>query len=107
MLSIPYTDIYVFSSHRYVQAPLSPLLPQWVTLSPLQMHCFWWACFISIVAPFGGFFASGFKRAFKVKDFGDLIPGHGGIVDRMDCQIVTGLFVYVYYLNFIQVRFII
>jgi phosphatidate cytidylyltransferase len=33
------------------------------------------------------FFASGFKRAFKIKDFGDSIPGHGGITDRMDCQV--------------------
>ncbi len=36
------------------------------------------AIFASVVAPFGGFFASGFKRAFKIKDFGDSIPGHGG-----------------------------
>jgi phosphatidate cytidylyltransferase len=43
--------------------------------------------FASIIAPFGGFFASGFKRAFKIKDFGDSIPGHGGITDRMDCQV--------------------
>ena len=35
----------------------------------------------------GGFFASGFKRAFKLKDFGDTIPGHGGITDRFDCQV--------------------
>jgi hypothetical protein len=33
------------------------------------------AVFASIFAPFGGFFASGFKRAFKMKDFGDTIPG--------------------------------
>jgi phosphatidate cytidylyltransferase len=32
------------------------------------------AVFASIIAPFGGFFASGFKRAFKLKDFGDSIP---------------------------------
>lgn len=42
--------------------------------------------FASIIAPFGGFFASGFKRGFKIKDFGDSIPGHGGMTDRMDCQ---------------------
>jgi phosphatidate cytidylyltransferase len=30
------------------------------------------AIFASIIAPFGGFFASGFKRAFKKKDFGDM-----------------------------------
>jgi phosphatidate cytidylyltransferase len=70
--------------------------------------------FASLVAPFGGFFASGFKRAFKIKDFGDSIPGHGGMTDRMDCQYVLigelpnltlilslrflmGLFSYVYY----------
>ena len=46
----------------------------------------------SIIAPFGGFFASGFKRAFKIKDFSDTIPGHGGITDRMDCQMVMALF---------------
>lgn len=35
----------------------------------------------------GGFAASGFKRAFKMKDFGDTIPGHGGVTDRFDCQV--------------------
>lgn len=43
--------------------------------------------FASVIAPFGGFFASGFKRGFKIKDFGDSIPGHGGMTDRMDCQV--------------------
>jgi phosphatidate cytidylyltransferase len=46
------------------------------------------ALFASLVAPFGGFFASGFKRALKIKDFADVIPGHGGVTDRMDCQIL-------------------
>ena len=41
--------------------------------------------FASLIAPFGEFFASGFKRAIKVKDFSDIIPSHGGITDRMDC----------------------
>jgi len=41
--------------------------------------------FAAFIAPFGGFFASGVKRAFKIKDFGDSIPGHGGLTDRMDC----------------------
>jgi len=58
--------------------------------------------FASLIAPFGGFFASGFKRAFKIKDFGDSIPGHGGVTDRMDCQIMMSLFVFVYYSNFIR-----
>lgn len=52
--------------------------------------------FASLIAPFGGFFASGFKRAFRIKDFGESIPGHGGVTDRMDCQVLMGFFVWVY-----------
>ena len=52
--------------------------------------------FAAVIAPFGGFFASGFKRALRVKDFGDSIPGHGGLTDRMDCQVVMAMFSCVY-----------
>lgn len=54
------------------------------------------AVFASLIAPFGGFFASVFKRAIKIKDFGDSIPGHGGMTDRMDCQLLMGTFTYLY-----------
>ena len=54
------------------------------------------ASFASLIAPFGGFFASGVKRAFRIKDFGDTIPGHGGITDRFDCHGLMGAFIYVY-----------
>jgi hypothetical protein len=49
----------------------------------------------------GGFFASGFKRAFKMKDFGDTIPGHGGVTDRFDCQMIMAMFAYLYYWTFV------
>ena len=61
------------------------------------------ATFASLIAPFGGFFASGLKRTFNIKDFGDSIPGHGGITDRMDCQFIMGFFSFVYYQSFIAV----
>ena len=72
-----------------------------VVLKPVQIHGMAFAAFSSTFAPFGGFFASGLKRAFNLKDFGDLIPGHGGMIDRMDCQILMALFVYVYYYQFV------
>lgn len=63
--------------------------------APYQFHVIVMAMFASLVAPFGGFFASGFKRAFGIKDFGDSIPGHGGMTDRMDCQYVLGFLLYI------------
>ena len=84
-------------------------LPDWTTLgtvwiAPMQFHILAFATFASLIAPFGGFFASGLKRTFKVKDFGESIPGHGGITDRMDCQFIMGLFSFMYYHSFIAVH---
>lgn len=66
-------------------------------------HCYYYsrhslaiALFCCVVAPFGGFVASSIKRAANKKDFGDCIAGHGGLVDRLDCQLVAGPFVYLY-----------
>ncbi|KAG2688524.1 hypothetical protein I3760_09G099500 [Carya illinoinensis] len=72
-----------------------------VSILPVQWHALCLGLFASIIAPFGGFFASGFKRAFKIKDFGDSIPGHGGITDRMDCQMVMAVFAYIYQQSFV------
>lgn len=72
---------------------------QGLTISPIQFHAVILAVFASVVGPFGGFFASGLKRALKVKDFNDVVPGHGGVVDRMDCQLIMGLFAYVYFVS--------
>ena len=66
------------------------------TASPAQLHSIVIASFASLIAPFGGFFASGVKRAFRIKDFGDTIPGHGGITDRFDCHGLMGIFIYIY-----------
>jgi len=75
-----------------------------ISYAPYQLHLLLLACFASLVAPFGGFFASGFKRAFNIKDFGHSIPGHGGMTDRMDCQFLMGVFTYVYYSSLIRVH---
>ncbi|KAK9370482.1 cytidylyltransferase family-domain-containing protein [Lipomyces kononenkoae] len=70
-------------------------------MEPIHFHVMVMASFASLIAPFGGFFASGLKRTFQIKDFGDTIPGHGGITDRMDCQFLMGFFSYMYYDSFI------
>ena len=61
----------------------------------------WQAGFASLFAPFGGFFASAIKRAHNLDDFSDLIPGHGGFMDRLDCQFIMALCTYVHFSVFI------
>lgn len=85
-----------------VQPALWEFANRSVWMEPMQMHAMILAMFASIIAPFGGFFASGFKRAFKMKDFGDTIPGHGGVTDRFDCQMMMAMFSYVYYWSFVS-----
>ena len=43
----------------------------------------------SILSQFGDLAASGIKRQHEIKDYGKLIPGHGGILDRFDSVIFT------------------
>lgn len=92
----------VFVPHPY-QLPAWTQVNRTFWIEPMQFHAMVFATFASLVAPFGGFFASGLKRTFKIKDFGDSIPGHGGMTDRMDCQFIMGLFSYMYYQSFIAV----
>ncbi len=56
----------------------------------------------SIVAQFGDLSASVIKRHFSVKDFGHLIPGHGGMVDRVDSLMFVAPVVY-YFITFFPV----
>lgn len=76
------------------------------TYRPVQLHAIALGLFAASIAPFGGFFASGAKRAFGIKDFGALLPGHGGVTDRVDCQLMMAVFTYVYLINFVRVNFV-
>ena len=48
----------------------------------------------SIVSQFGDLMASKLKRHFEIKDFGNIFPGHGGIMDRFDSVLLVSLYVF-------------
>ena len=43
---------------------------------------------IGVISFFGDALESYFKRLLKIKDFGNIMPGHGGLLDRMDAFIM-------------------
>lgn len=55
---------------------------------------------VSLVSQIGDIIISYFKRKSKKKDTGIIIPGHGGILDRIDGMIFALPFSYVFFLNF-------
>ena len=48
----------------------------------------------------GDLAASAVKRNYNIKDYGKLIPGHGGILDRFDSVLFTAPVIY-YLTNFL------
>jgi phosphatidate cytidylyltransferase len=59
----------------------------------------WWiglalAASISIVGQIGDLAESAVKRRFRIKDSGDIIPGHGGLMDRLDSLTFAALLVF-------------
>lgn len=55
----------------------------------------------ALISMVGDLTASAIKRNYEIKDYGKLIPGHGGILDRFDSVIFTAPIIYFLAANFI------
>jgi phosphatidate cytidylyltransferase len=62
---------------------------EWSDTWKSQKHLFALAIVISVFAPLGDLVESMFKRNLDTKDFGSIVKGHGGVLDRFDGFLFT------------------
>ena len=87
LLSLIFTNLFLeFSSN--------------LQTSEFTKEMFLFILLVSLVSQIGDIIISYFKRKSKIKDTGTRIPGHGGILDRIDGMIFALPFAYVFFLNF-------
>lgn len=81
-------------------AALSVVYASYIATTGIEFHMMHYVGFAvmgavgSIFGQFGDMSASAMKRVTGIKDFGNFLPGHGGIVDRLDSIIFVAPFVY-------------
>lgn len=60
--------------------------------SPHFLPLFLISLFASVAGIVGDLFFSAIKRFFNIKDYGNIMPGHGGVLDRFDSFVFTSSF---------------
>lgn len=68
-----------------------------ITEGILFIHILMLTFLIIIFGTFGDLAESLFKRSLNLKDSGNILPGHGGILDRFDTIFVSSPFVFLYF----------
>lgn len=53
------------------------------------LHCVFLAVLLDVAGVYGDLIESQWKRHYNVKDSGNLIPGHGGLLDRFDSALIA------------------
>lgn len=70
---------------------------KYILIQPFNVFYFMFVAVVaSISGQFGDLTASGIKRFCKIKDFGKIMPGHGGILDRFDSVMFVAPIVYIF-----------
>ena len=62
----------------------------------VPLYCLSVCSVVGVVSQIGDLAASAIKRNYDVKDYGTLIPGHGGIMDRFDSILFTAPVIYMF-----------
>ena len=85
MLSIVFAYIYLKNSSFF----------SFLVVDKIELQTIYFVILISIISQIGDIVISFFKRKSKLKNTGRIIPGHGGLLDRIDGMIFAFPFIFI------------